>query len=170
MQTAPSSKAAASKEAQRQGVAFESWLNEQHDEAARLGLVAWVKHVSPKVRMIGRGQWKVVGKACADFNGCAFDGKSVVIEAKSIGDARLSRSQLEPVQVEQLERTAGAGGAALVVVRFRSLPGSPVYAVPWQALPWRTKGKGASVDPADIEQWRVTQSPYLRMFFDRVAR
>lgn len=168
--TERSPRAAAALEARKAGRALERWAEEQHAVAVVRGLLAWCRWVSPKVEMLGRGRAAVVGEAACDFNGCSWDGKAVVVECKSTRDARLDFSQLEKPQREQLQATAAAGGAAILLVEFRAVEGSPRFAVPWQAIPWRSlrKGSRGSVGPLEIGAWLVKGDCYVDKFFDRV--
>lgn len=149
--------------AHAQGDAFELRLAYHHAAALRAGLLADVRHVSPRMRAVrqGRGiRWVVVGHACCDYVGTLGDGRALVVEAKSTGDARLAYSQIEPQQVAQLAAVSAAGGLALLVVEYRAV--GAIYAVPWREVPWRRSGRGLSLSPADMPSRRVTGDCYLR--------
>src|SRR2546430_7292693 len=78
------------------GQTFESHLAAQHEACIRAGILAWCRHISPKVKWVttklncwkchaSRSQMaaRVVGEACADYVGQFTTGHAIAEEAKS---------------------------------------------------------------------------------------
>lgn len=79
----------------------------------------------------------------------------LAIEAKSIEGEALPLARLENHQVEHLNQALEAGQQAILMVQFLC-PLPEVYAVPWQAAPWRKVGQGHSMARAELlDVWRV---------------
>lgn len=165
--------------ARHAGASFEGWLEVHHREAVRVGLLAWWRHVSPRVMWIGHGakaQAKVVGEACADYVGqLATTGRALVVEAKSTSHARFALAQLEVQQLAHLDACAAGGGLAILAIEFREQGEGTLrilgrYAVPWQSVPWQVLRSARSVGPAELAPWLVRGPCYLEPLVAAGAR
>jgi hypothetical protein len=154
------------------GAAFESWIEQQHLDAERLGL-AHVRHVSPAVKVVGRTkrglEVVITGKAGADYLGhtLAAPARPIVAEAKSTLDARLARSEVKPHQVADLDRCAAAGGVAVLLWELRAA-GAPVrrFAAPWPVA-WRGSAARGSIGLEELAPWELRPGEcYLARLLD----
>lgn len=156
------------------GSQFEAWIHGQHETAVNAGLVAWHRHISPKVRWVGKGPRGqrfgiVVGEACADYALQLVGGQSVVLEAKSVKEPhRLAICDFKKQQREHLTACARAGGLALMLAEFRSPNGQHKrFAVPWLEVPWRVRRTAQALDAIDLRGWEVEEPIYIRRFLQR---
>ena len=144
------------REAQRAGQSFESWLEDQHEEGKRLGLLAHVEHTQGRAKMVG-GRLKYVGKGVADYVFCTGLGRYGAAEAKSVKGERLARLAIEPLQARHLDAVVEAGGVSLLLVEFRlDINGYPPvrYAVPWAVVPWQVLRSAESLSVDELSQCR----------------
>ena len=158
------------RKAQQAGDQFESWLNAQHEQAKRLGILAHVEKTQARTAVVRR-KLIYTGKGVADYVGTLEGGKSLALEAKSTQEDRFPRNEISAKQQEHLGVVARAGGLALLLVEFRdfvvnkSLPARTFrFAIPWLALPWETLRTAESVSPLDVSQWRVDERCYLSAY------
>ena len=164
----PTARQAVGARSQYIGESFESWCNTQHREAVQQGILAWWRHVSPRVKWIGKGeraQAKIVGDAVADYvMQLCVSGRAVVAEAKATEKERLVRSAIEPQQFDHLEACVKHGGLGILLGQF-TIDGLPWrYAAPWP-VPWRERGQGASIGVEELQEWQVKSGEnYLRRF------
>jgi len=169
------------------GQNFEQHLAVQHEACIREGILAWCRHISPKVKWVhGRFScWKchasrsqqvaqVVGDACADYVGQFTTGQALTEEAKSY-TGRFQFSDLEKQQVRMLDACALNGGVALLSLELRKDPAHPErwdsawgyhrrFCVPWSQVPWRSAGGGKGVGIDELEGWEMRGQLYLKRF------
>ena len=164
------------RKSQAAGIAFESWINGQHETANVIGILAFVEKTEAHSRVIhGRVQFAEPG--VADYIGCLVgNGRCMAVEAKSTADDHLMRSAVSTKQAKNLDSVAAAGGLALLLVEFRGQSrgqeaGRPVfrrYAVPWQEVPWQVLRTAQSVAEDSIQQHRIVPDTcYLERFHPR---
>ena len=151
------------------GASLEDWLEAQHREAIRRGIVARLSHVGPPVAWVHKvGGLRVVAKAPgpADYQGQTSDGRALAIEAKSC-EGRLSRRDLTITQAADLTACATHNGIALLVWEHREAGRVTRYAIPWLEVPWHRGRRGKdgqpceTLDAADAAPWAVRPGLYL---------
>lgn len=128
--------AAGGRKARDAGESWESALSSMHAMYAREGRAHIVKVPTPALVM-GRTTHDARGRTCfraswaartgADYIGTLAGGRSVVLEAKSSGDARIGIDAVRPHQAGALDQCHALGGLALVVVRLST----GAWVVPW---------------------------------------
>lgn len=147
--------------AQGQGASFEKWLRDYiFAPMVRNGALVRVDKLDPP----SRSQWDArrgrvvmvpVAAGGADFVLCLPDARYGAVEAKSTGEARFYRDNIEPHQITHLETAAAAGGGSYLAVQFRA-GGSPcAYLVPWGAVPWFAARTAPSVTAEDLAPWKI---------------
>lgn len=138
------------------GEHFESWVDGQNEMAMRLGIIAHVEKNEPHSKVIG-GQLRHTAAGVADRTGTLEGGRTLAVECKSTSEKRFAKAEVSKRQAEHLDAVARAGALALLLVEFRltTAPFYKRYAIPWLETPWRTLRTAESLDPADIEQWRI---------------
>jgi hypothetical protein len=171
------------------GQNFENFLSAQHNGCLLQGILAWWRHVSPKVKWVRRPEkcprckspnWgahaTVVGDACADYVGQLVSGQALTVEAKSYA-GRFGFSELEEHQVKMLDACARNGGLALLALELRPDPKHPEcwarewgpwkrFAVRWDRVPWRVRGAGKSLGVEDLSGWEMRGQLYLKRFLE----
>lgn len=151
------------------GSALEASL-EQHHAAAALLKLAEVRRVSPHVLHLGPGRLPGTFSARfdapggCDYRGTLRGGRALVAEAKSTQGATLAWSDF--TEAERADMAAASELGALCLVLWRSAELAALFAVPWQAMPWKKSGAGQGVRAVDVEEWRVREAPYLRRFVE----
>ena len=151
------------------GSALEASLDKHHTVALGLGL-AEVRHVSPHVKHKGPGRLPGTFSAAfdapggSDYRGTLRGGRSLVAEAKSTQGATLAWSDF--TEAERADMAAACELGALCLVLWWSAELAALFAVPWQAMPWKKSGAGQGVRAVDVEEWRVREAPYLRRFVE----
>lgn len=161
---------AAGRKAQRVGRQFESFVDDQHERARELGIVADVEHNQAHVEVIGgRPQYIEPGKA--DYTGILEGGRYFATEAKSTLSSRFGRNEVTTKQQAHLERVALAGGLSLLLVEFRTTAVFHRYAIPWLEVPWVIMKTAESVVQKDIVKWLVVEGDcYLARWHPGGAR
>lgn len=168
------------------GDAFEIWLEYQHKEAVRNGLLAHVAKSEPKTKIVN-GRLIYTARGVADYHGtlaasvrstdrftgralhATVNGVSFAAEAKSTSDDRLARAEVKPKQAEHLDAVSRAGGLALLLVEFRGGSVPVRCAVPWAEVPWRKLRTADSVGADDIARWTIAPGEnYLLKFLTAV--
>lgn len=150
---------------------FEQWNAAQLTMAQHQGIIAWWRHISPRVRWVGRGgkvHPVVTGEAAADYVGQLVGGRAFVIEAKTrrLADGSFYQREVEPQQLAHLQACAQGGGLALLVIEFRTEALQLLrYAVPWLETPWQKKNVGLFINPDVLAGWGVEPNGlYLNRF------
>jgi hypothetical protein len=151
------------------GDVFEAWCEHQHALAEARGLIVHPRHVSPKIRVLGKNRdqtlrVRIVGKAGADWIAqlpAAFGGRIYRAESKTteLEDPRdeptLARSAFLEHQVEELDATVANAGLAAVLWEVRAPGHVPRrFGAPWP-LAWEKAGRGYSVTAASLRAWEV---------------
>lgn len=160
------------RQAKAAGDAFEAFLEQQHEVALQLGILACVEHNEPHAKVIG-GRLMYTERGVADYTGVLDrSGRAVAVEAKSTKAERLMKSAVSSKQQDHLDRVARAGGLALLVVEFRrELPAAvqlqialwPMqaaeemlrqhfrrYVCPWEKVKWQVLKTAESVSEIDL--------------------
>lgn len=153
--------ALASAEADAAGDAFEAMIEAQHGRAAAEDAdpavrLAYALKIGPPVRFRAPGDATPVGYGGADWIGQTIDGVPLVAETKSsLGN--LARTAVKPHQADHLAACARGMGLALLVWEWRGGGAGPhpVFAVPWEEVPWVRRGAGSSIAPDDVKNWRL---------------
>lgn len=156
------------------GDALEKWLSAQHKTAAFLGL-AHVRKVGAPV-VVGRGGKPVdwAGRGPADYQGVLAGGRTLALEAKSVGErGRLSRAAIPQHQQDDLAAVERLGGLALLAVEIREA--QLIAVVPWTQVPWLSKARtldrgkpserierSETVGAEELAPWRAVAGCYLR--------
>lgn len=135
------------------GAAFEGWVESQHVEAYRRGILAFVEKTEPHAKMIG-GRLVYVAKGVADYTGCLVGGRCLAVEAKSTADTRLMRSVISSKQETHLNAVTAAGGLALLLVEYR-FEQYARFSIPWEDVPWSMKRSQYSLFIGDVQEWRI---------------
>lgn len=164
--TAARDNVAIGRRAKSAGDAFEAWIEREHEEAGRLGILAHVVHNQARSSVV-RGRLMFTSAGVADYTGTLEGGRTLAVEAKSTGETSLRRSAVEPLQATHLEAVARAGGLALLLVEFRSQSSSSRYAVPWLEVPWEVRCTAESVSREVLGPWLAQEregSCYLSRF------
>ena len=138
---------------------FEQWLSEHHKAAALLGIAVVRKVGAPSRYVMCKGRLQLIAEAVgpADYQGVLKGGRALALEAKHTDDETLPRSVIKAHQADDLDAVHALGGLSLLAVRF----GRVVFVVPWAEAPWRRRGGGSSLSPADLDPWRVRGACYL---------
>lgn len=150
--------------AQAAGSSFEAWIEGQHEDAKRLGILAHVNHNEPKTRFI-RGKLEYAERTVADYTGvlCGTGARTLAAETKSTSDTRFALNDVTAKQQEHLRAVEGEDGLALLVLEFRLGVGKHRFAIPWSKVPWKKKRSAEAVylDELIVSDWRVHPVCYL---------
>lgn len=170
------------------GSTWEIWLDLQHREAIRRGLLACVEHSQPSSRIVA-GRIIYSRPGVADYFGTLalgtrstslfssraqhpasiLDGVSFAAEAKSTSSDRLARAEVKTKQAEHLDAVSRAGGLALLLIEFRT--STPVRcSVPWAEVPWKKLRTADSVGIVELTEWVIAPGEnYLTKFLIAVS-
>lgn len=159
---------AAGRTAQRVGAAWEGWIEQQHEKARALGILAHVEHNNAHSKIVN-GNLIFTKAGIADYTGVLWGGgQTLGVEAKSVSRDYLPKSMIEVRQAEHLTAVARAGGIALLLAEFRLDAGRPFRsAIPWLEVPWSVARSVESINSAAVEKWRIVADPaacYLSRF------
>jgi penicillin-binding protein-related factor A (putative recombinase) len=141
--------------AQAVGAEGESWIDQQHEAARLLRILAHVWHNQARTDVV-RGQVIYSGKGVADYTGTVAGGIALAVEHKSTGKPRLPRSEVSALQAKHLDAQVLAGALAFLAVEFRHEDGRKNhYVCPWQQVPWEVARTASSVVEATLIPWKV---------------
>lgn len=106
--------------AANRGMEFENELKVMHAVYKKQGRARIEKNFVPS-QPVNNGQWaKVIGKAIVDFTGLTAGGRFVAFDAKDCVESRIELNRLYSHQIEYLGDVFALGGAAFILVRFKS--------------------------------------------------
>lgn len=143
------------------GKAHEAWVESQHREALRLGLLAFEpEHNEPQVQRV-RGRLVRVKRSVSDWTGmlsAARGSRLFAAEAKATVGERIPKSAVRPHQARYLTKVAAGGGLAALVVAFRAADDTPRRcAIPWAEVPWSTGRWKLGLRLEDALPWEVRE-------------
>ena len=143
------------------GKAHEAWVESQHREALRLGLLAFEpEHNEPQVQRV-RGRLVRVKRSVSDWTGmlsAARGSRLFAAEAKATVGERIPKSAVRPHQARYLTKVAAGGGLAALVVAFRAADDIPrCCAIPWGEVPWSTGRWKLGLRVEDALPWEVLE-------------
>lgn len=133
-------------------------------------MVARLRHVGAPTVPDRRGVPHYTGPGPADYQGTLQDGRSLVMEAKSVGPrkdnpgARLVWSDIPVHQREDLDACEKPGGLSVLLYEHR--PSGRRFAMPWGRVPWRARRAGdhGSIGPEECGAFEIAPGErcYLR--------